>query len=506
MRPGVVLATGTVAAAMAGLDGTVLNVAIPTIASDLDADLAEVEWVVSAYSLAFAALLILFGTLGDAFGHRRMLIGGLVLFVTSSAFAALAPNAQLLITARALAGIGAAAMSPAYVALIVAAYAPERRANAIGVMFGGASVGLALGPLIGGLLVETVGWPWVFWLSVPLGLGALALTLTSIPETEPHRPDRLDFPGVALSIGALLGFTYGLIESTVSGFTSPEVLIALVAGLVLGAAFIVRERRAATPEIDLRLFGETGFRSPLVIAAVVAFGMLSVFLFVSIYYQQLRGLSAIETGLLYLPSTLAIVVLAPLSGRAADRFGARAAVSVALLFAAAGLGLFAFVDPDTSLLLLGLAQLLIGIGAGLALPSLSALTIAAVESARSGLASSVMRTSREMAGTFGVAVIGALVVAFAGLSFRGDLERSDLPAPAVAALDDAKVVGGAPLPRSGLSEPQYDSAREFARDAAATGIGRALACGAVLVLLAALYSVRTLPRRRPAEAAAREAH
>ncbi len=426
MRPNLVLAAGTLAGAMGALDGTVLNVAIPTIRDDLGANFAQVEWIMSAYSLVFAALMVLFGTLGDLYGHRGLMQWGVAVFVAGSVLAALSGSAEVLIAARLITGLGAAMQVPSHVAATVAVFPKERRGWALGIAIGGASVGLALGPIIGGLLVETVGWRWIFWINVPLGLLVVVLTALYVPGGAPAREGRpqLDLPGVALLIAALGGLIGGLVQSTVDGWDSGLVIGLLAGGVVASAGFVARELRAPAPLLDLRTFRDAAFGGGIAVGAILSFGLISVFLFVSIYYQSVRGLTAIETGLLYLPTTLLVIALAPVASKIADRLGPRRVVTAALLVAAAGLALFGPITPDTAIVQLLAGQLLIGAGVGLSLPLLSTAVINAVPAEHSGMASSVLKTSREVAGTFGVAAIGALVVAFGGAEAATDADAA----------------------------------------------------------------------------------
>jgi EmrB/QacA subfamily drug resistance transporter len=487
VRPNLVVASGILVSLITAIDATVLNVAIPTIRADLGADFAEVEWISSSYSVAFAALLVLFGTLGDVYGQRPFMIGGLLVFLAGSVMAALAASAEMLIVARVIAGIGAAAQAPTHVAAIAAVFPPERRAKPIGITIAGASVGLALGPLVGGLLVEELGWRSIFWVNLPIGAVTLLLTARYVPDTARRKVASLDVLGVVLLAFGLGGIVYGLVESTVRGWTSPDVVVALIAGVVLSLAFVARELRARSPIVDLAVFRRRHFSDPIAISAAVSVGLTSVFLFISIYYQSIRGLSPLSAGLLYLPTTVPIIALSPIASRVADRFGPARVVPGAVLVGAAGLVLLGGITPNTSVAVLALAQLLIGVGVGLSLPVLSTRALNAVASDQGGMAASILKTSRSIAGSFGVAAVGTLVVAFARAAYRSDVNESNLP-EAVKRI----AAEGDPITEHGGPADTVGPALEIAERAAATGIGRALLVAAALVVVAAVASWLTL--------------
>lgn len=505
VRPRLVLASGTLAGAMAALDGTVLNVAIPTIQADLNASFAELEWIMSAYSLVFAALLVLFGTLGDAYGHRRFMLWGVAVFVGGSVMAAVSTSAEMLIAARLVTGLGAAMQIPTHIAAVVAVFPPQRRNAAIGIAIAGASAGLALGPLIGGVLVEVASWRWIFWLNLPLGLLTLALTALYVPAAGGRGAvGSLDVPGVVLLGGGLSGLIYALVQSTVGGWGEGSVIAAAAAGGALSAGFVARELRARSPLLDLSILRRPAFGGTIAVSALLSFGLFSVFLFISIYYQSVRGLDAVETGLLYLPSTLLLIVLSPFSGRIAERVGAHRLVPGGVLVAAAGLGLFGTITPSTSIAVLAAAQLLIGVGVGLSLPSLSTATLGAVAPEQSGMASSVLRTSREVAGIFGVVAVGAIVVAFGRSAFRSELAASALPEPVARAAANVNPLGHAGELARALPAGDVNAVAALASEAAATGIAHALAICAALIAASAPLAWRAL-RPGPADVDVAEA-
>ncbi|AEF41370.1 Drug resistance transporter, EmrB/QacA subfamily [Hoyosella subflava DQS3-9A1] len=488
-----VLLACSLTAMMAGLDGTVLNVAAPQISHDVAADLSEVLWIVNGYSLAFAALLVTFGTLGDSIGHRRLFIGGVALFVFGSVLAATSDSVPMLIVARVLSGIGAAAQAPAGIAVVNAAFPVDRRPTAIGITVAAASAGLAVGPVIGGALIELFTWRAIFWVSVPVGIIAIGLGLMFVGETEKQQRESYDFTGTVLLTVALVGIIFGLIQQSQAGWQAAEVIASLVLGTVCAIAFLRHELRSSEPLLDLALFRNPAFRSPIVVGAILSFGLISVFLFISIYYQSVRGLSAIETGLLYLPTTVMIVVLAPFTGTLLKHVAPRTVVSAGLLIAAAGLAMYAGITPMTAIVWLAIAQLLIGIGVGLAFPPLSNLALDAVEKARAGLAISIMKTSREVVGTLGLAVMGILVVTFGDRSLHSAVADAGLPPSVAETLAGVKVVGDQDAVLESIPADDRNQVIQLITESAASGIGTALAIGSALIVICAIYAWRTIP-------------
>jgi EmrB/QacA subfamily drug resistance transporter len=391
------------------LDNTVVNVALPSIQSDLDASLSALEWTVNVYTLTFAVLLVTGGRLGDIFGRRRAFLFGVVVFALSSATAGLAPNEAWLVVSRALQGVGAAFMMPATLSIITNAFPAHERGKAIGTWAGVSALALALGPVVGGFLTEEVSWRAIFFLNLPVAAAAVFVTLFATRESrDPNVPRTVDFAGVAaitVGIGALV---LALIEGNGWGWGSPSTL-GLFAASVFGlAAFALVERRARFPMVEFAFLRSRTFVGTNGIAFVVSFAMLAMFFFMALYMQNILGYSPLEAGIRFLPSTLLIIVAAPLAGRLTDRIGARVPIAVGLTLVAIALYMQSRLTVDTTYSYLLPTFSLMGLGIGLTMSPMSTAAMNAVDATKAGLASGILSMSRMVGGTFGVAAVGAL--------------------------------------------------------------------------------------------------
>ena len=302
------------------LDNTVVNVALPSIQRSLRAEISELEWIVSAYALTFAVLLLSGGKLADMFGRRRVFLLGLAVFALSSLLCGLAPDAHVLIAARAVQGVGAALMMPATLAIISATFPPKERGLAIGIWAGVSAMALAIGPLVGGLLTEHVDWSWIFYINVPIGaLGIVAGRIIIQESRDMSRVQSLDVPGLVTNAAALFALTFGLIEANRYGWTSPTILGLFAAAAAGLAAFAAIEHRRRAPMLDLSLFRSSTFTGANIVAFLVTLAMFGVFFFMSIFVQRILGYSPVEAGAIFLPMTILIILVAPVAGRASDR-------------------------------------------------------------------------------------------------------------------------------------------------------------------------------------------
>src|SRR3954469_5385045 len=319
----------SVALFMTALDNLIVTVALPSIRADLGASVEDLEWTVNAYTLTFAVLLLPAAALGDRFGRRRLFLGGLALFTLASAAAALAPGTGALVIARALQGAGAAVITPLSLTILADAYPAQRRGMALGVWAGVSGFGVAVGPLLGGLVVEGLAWQWIFWLNVPIGLLLLTVALRGLRESHgPRQP--LDVAGVALAASGLFGVVLGLVRGNADGWTSPLVLGALGAGGALLAAFVAWERRTPTPVVPLGLFGSRTFAATNAIGFVMFFGTFgSIFLLTQVL-QYVMGAGPLEAGVKMLAWTGATMIVAPIAGATADRVGPRICLRLGL--------------------------------------------------------------------------------------------------------------------------------------------------------------------------------
>ena len=402
------LAVVSAGTAMLLLDVTVVNVALPAIASDLGASFAELQWVVDAYALTLAATLLGAGVLADRFGRRRLFAAGLAAFTACSALCGLAWSGTALDLFRALQGAGAAAMFSASLALLAHEFRGAERAVALtvwGAITGGA---LALGPLVGGLLVDAVGWRWVFLANLPVGALLVALTLARLPESVDHAPRRLDLSGMLLFGAAAALGTFGLIRGNEDGWGSAAIVAPLATAVVLLAAFVAWQRRTPAPMLEPSLFADPRFTGTAVVAFAQSVALYPLFLFLAVYFQDVLGHSATGTGLRLLPLTLVLFAVAPLSGKVTGRLPLRVPLVAGLLLIAAALGLMHGVEAgdDWTGLLPGLV--VGGLAIGTISPALAAAMVSVLSVERSGLASGVNNTFRQLGIAVGIAGLGAV--------------------------------------------------------------------------------------------------
>ncbi len=393
-----------------GLDITAVNVALPAIGDDLGAELSWLQWSVSAYTLAMASLLLLSGSVADRIGRRKTLTIGLSVFTAASVLCSLAPSAPLLVAARVLQGVGASMLNPVAMAIITNTFIePKERAQAVGVwgaMFG---ISMALGPIVGGTLVSTVGWQWIFLINVPLGLAAIVLLQRFVPESKAPRARRFDPVGQSLIVVLLGSVTFGVIEGPNAGWASPLILAAFAASLIAATGLAVYEPRRDEPVVDPRLFRSIPFSSSIALA-VAAFAAFGGFLFLNtLYLQDVRGLSPVQAGVAIVPIALMTVVLSPISGRMVGRSGPRRPLLIAgVAFSVAGT-MLVDLQPATSMEWLIAAYVVFGIGFGFVNAPITNAAVSGMPVAQAGVAAAIATTSRQFGQAIGVAVIGAIV-------------------------------------------------------------------------------------------------
>ncbi len=394
------------------LDNTIVNVALPSIGRGLGVGVSQLEWVVNAYTLAFAVLMLTAGRVADLRGRRLVFATGLAVFTLSSLACGLAPGAETLIAARTVQGAGAAMMMPATLSIISAAFPREERGTAIGIWAGVSAMALAVGPLLGGLLTEHVGWQWIFFVNVPIGTLALAAARVLVRESKSsRRAQRLDLAGLLASAAGLLALTYALIEGNGYGWSSAPIVGLFAAAAVFLTAFVILERRRAGAMLDLRLFRRRTFTGANLSALLVSLAMFGIFFFVSIYMQDILGYSAVRTGTTFLPMTGLIAVAAPLAGRVTDRAGPRWPIVAGMALLALALFLFSRLDAGSGYLDMLPGMLIGGAGVGLAMGPMTAAALSTVSADEAGVGSGVLTTSRQIGGALGVAVMGAIVAA-----------------------------------------------------------------------------------------------
>ena len=397
------------------LDNTVVNVALPSIQRDLGVGLSELQWIVTGYALTFAALMLTGGKLADHYGRRLIFVVGLTVFTLASLACGLAESGEVLIAARVVQGAGAALMNPSTLSIISATFPPEQRGMAIGIWAGVSALALAIGPLVGGLLTDHLDWSWIFFVNVPVGVLAVAASFLVIEESRDMSEERrLDLPGQLAGGLGLFALTYGLIEANTYGWTSARILTAFGVAAVALAAFLWLERVQRVPMLDLELFRNRTFAGANSVILLVALAMFGVFFFVSLYMQNILGFSAVETGAAFLPMTVLIMLVAPIAGKASDRLGSRWLMTVGMVLVGLQLLYLSRLGTDETFWDL-LPGLLVG-GAGMALvmtPSAAA-AVRSVPVDKAGVGSAVLNACRQVGGSLGIALIGAIIAAEVG--------------------------------------------------------------------------------------------
>ena len=407
-KRGWTLAIVSIGLFMVVLDNLVVNVALPSIHRDLGASIQALEWTVNAYVLAYAVLLLTGAALGDRLGRKRMLMAGISLFTISSAAAALAPSIGALIAARAAQGVGAAIATPLTLTLLADAFPPARRGVALGVWSGISGVAVALGPLVGGAVVQLSSWHWIFWINVPIG--AVLVPLAAARLTESYGPERgLDVRGLVLASSGLFGLVYGLVRSQSLGWTSPEVVISLAVGAVLVLAFVRYELRTKDPMLPMEFFAKRGFAVTNVVSLAMYFGMFGSIFFLSQYLQNVLHNTPLQAGIKLLVWTGATMVVSPLAGFFSERVGSRLFMVAGLSLQALALGWLASeVSVDQSYASMIGPFILAGSGMALVFAPAANAVLSSVRTDQAGQASGATNAIRELGGVLGIAVLATV--------------------------------------------------------------------------------------------------
>jgi EmrB/QacA subfamily drug resistance transporter len=393
---------------MTSLDNLVVTMALPTIRANLHASLGGLEWTISAYTLTFAALLLTGSTLGERFGRRRMFVVGLMTFTLGSAAAALAPSINVLVAARAAQGVGSAIVTPLTLTLLARAVPLERRAMALGVWGAIAGLAVALGPVVGGAIVESASWQWIFWLNVPIGLALVPLAYARLEESR-GAATHLDLGGLALASAGLFGVVFALVRTTSVGWASPEVVVSLVAGSMLLALFALYEGRTAEPMLPLRLFRSRGFSASNVAAMLMSFGMFGSIFLLAQFLQIVQHYSPLSAGVRTLPWTAMPMFVAPFAGLLTQRIGGRPVLAAGLALQALGLAwLAAVTSPSAPYADFVPAFLVSGVGMALFFAPMASTVLGTVDRHEEGIASGVNNAIRELGGVLGVAVLASV--------------------------------------------------------------------------------------------------
>jgi EmrB/QacA subfamily drug resistance transporter len=482
------------------IDNTILNTALPTLARVLAASTSGLQWITDAYTLTFAALLVMAGALGDRFGRRTALLLGLVVFASGSAWAAVSGDAAMLIAARAVMGLGAAFVMPATLSILTAVFPARERAGAISAWSAIAGVGIVVGPTLGGLLLAHFYWGSVFWVNVPLVAIAIVAVVTVVPDLPGIRTagTRLDVLGAALASAAMLAIVDAVIEGPNHGWTAPVILGELALGALLVAAFIYRELHTATPLIDVRVFRYRAFS-----AASSAIGLTFLALFGSLfaltqYLQLVHGYSPLSAGVRALPFAAAVLVTAPLSSSLVARLGVRVVVPAGLTAMGAGLLLLTRTTPTTSYAFLAIGVAIMGAGMGLVMAPSGTSIMSVLPAEQYGAGSAVNDTVQELGASLGIAIIGSVVAS----SFRHSLDSSRLPAALVTAMRPSIAEADAVAARSGPLAPHVLG---IAHQSFTTAMTTGFAVAGIVAIGGAILVAFSLPRR-PSRATAAAAH
>ncbi|MFC8730847.1 MFS transporter [Luteimicrobium sp. NPDC057192] len=395
--------------AVVQLDVSVVNVAIEPIGSDLGGSLSDLQWVVDAYTITFAGLILSAGSLGDRVGAKRVFLAGFALFTLASVGCGVAPSLGLLVLARAVQGVGAAVLVPCSLALLNHAYpAAADRARAVGLWAAGASVALSAGPLVGGVLTATVGWRAVFLINFPLGLLGIVLATRYAAETTRTPTRSLDLHGQLAGLVTLVAVSAATIEGGRTSFTEPVVVGSYALAALAGAAFVRNERRATDPMLPLALFRVRSFAVPVGIGFVINVAFYGLIFVLSLYFQEARGLSVLQTGLAFAPTTLAVLVGNLSAGRLTAALGARRVLAGGGALVAVSVAGLLVVAAGTPYAALVVQLVVLGLGLGVIVPAMTTQALGSVEPARSGMASGALNTARQTGSVVGVAVFGAL--------------------------------------------------------------------------------------------------
>jgi EmrB/QacA subfamily drug resistance transporter len=423
-RQRLTLLAAILGSALATIDGSIVNVALPAIERDLGGGLSAQQWVANAYLLTLGSLILIGGSLGDIYGERRVFAIGVAAFGALSIACALAPTIELLIGARALQGAAGALVTPSSLAIIVAAFGPSERGAAIGSWTAWGGIAAIAGPLAGGVIVDQVSWRWIFAINIPLVLVTLALILVAVPPTTRVTHRRVDFLGAGLCALGLGGFVFALIEQPHYGWSSPVIFVPLVVGIVAFAAFLGYERRAAEPMLKLELFTRRNFAVGNAETLSMYAGLAILFFFLVIYLQQVAGYTALESGLTTLPVTLTIFALSRRFGALADRYGPRLFMGAGPLVAAAGILLLLRVGMHPSYVTDLLPALLVfAVGLSLTVAPLTATVLADADESDAGIASAINNAVARVAGLIGVSVAGVVVAStLVGDTFTANAE------------------------------------------------------------------------------------
>jgi len=474
---------------------TILNVALPTIRAELDADSSQLQWIVDAYLLVFAGLLMTAGSLGDRFGRRLALMTGLVLFAIGSALAALSGSATELIASRGLMGLGAAAIMPTTLSILTNIFPAHERPKAIAIWAGVSGLGIAAGPITGGWLLEHFDWNSVFLVNIPVVALALLGAVMLVPESRDPSSPRLDLVGAGLSTAGLSAIVWGLIEAPDRGWGSSAILAAFAAGAAIMGAFVAWERRSAHPMLDVRVFRNLRFSAASVSIAFMFFALMGVVYFLTTYVQTVLGYGTLDTGVKMLPIAGGLIVASRLSVAVAARLGTKIAVAGGLGIVAVSLAQFATFGVDTAYGPIAVALTTLGLGIGLAMSPATEAIMGALPRAKAGVGSAMNDVVREVGGTLGIAVLGSVLTSSYGSAMDDDV--AGLPGSAASAATDS--VGAAHEIAAHVGGTAGERLLAASNDAFVQGMATTATLAAVAAVVGAVIALALLPARTQAD-------
>jgi EmrB/QacA subfamily drug resistance transporter len=488
---------------MVGIDGTILNVALPTIAEDLDASSSELVWINSAYIITFGSTILLSASIGDKFGRKRILQIGMTVFIVGSALSGISDlldSATFLIFARAIQGLGAGAIPPSTLSLIRSTFGDEKeRAQAIGLWAGMSAIGLAVGPILGGLILNsTSAWGWIFYINVPIVIAGQVMIRRAVSESKDPGAPPIDAAGGLLSLAGLFSLFYGLIEGPVRGWDSAPVLIAFALAAVLLVYFVRYELRQRFPELDPRLFGSAAFTSGVLAIAVAFLALMGLVYELTLYLQTVRDFSPLKAGVSLVPFAIALLIVAPLAPKVAERRGDRLTVMIGMAVLAAAMLVLLWTSTDSSYVVVLISLVLAGIGVSLVQPPASAAMMSSVSAAKAGMASGTNAAIRQIGASFGIAVMGGIGQSVFSSHLSSSAIFGELPAAAQGTAESS-ITGAVEVGQQAGGAPGNELI-EAASTGFVNGMHWAVIVAAAFAGLGFVLAARLIPTRAEADA------
>jgi EmrB/QacA subfamily drug resistance transporter len=495
---------------MVMLDNTVVNLALPTIQREMGSDISGLQWIVDAFVLVLATFMLTGGTLGDLYGRKRCFMIGLAIFTAGSLFCALSPSMTMLIAGRVIQGLGAAVMMPSTLAILTNTFQdPKERAQAIGIWAGVSGIALAIGPAVGGVMVDAFGWQSIFYLNVPIGLLALGIALRLVPESKNPEGRGLDIPGQILAILGMGALTSAFIESNNYGWGSATIVTLFAVAVVALVGFGLWERRARSPVLQLAFFKNITFSGANLVGLLISFGFIGMLMFLALFMQNVQGFTPTEAGVRQLPSTLAVMTFAILSGRIVGRIGARVPITIGMVIVSGGILAFSTVQATTPYSHYWWMLALTGIGTGLVMSPITTAVMSTVPVARAGMASATSNTMRQVGGVFGIAVLGSIVTTRFSSALANAFDALNLPPSVAGRIAETAQQGGSAAALPSMPGIDVTAIETAIKDSFMAGLHWAVWVAGLVLLVGAVVGAvmirNTSPHAQHAQRAAAEA-